>query len=74
MVGTGANDSNIDPVFFVPPSVPINNVDAVPSVQIVDCPLSIDFPDLLLTVSLGLSSSVVGASVRAKTWSTTESM
>ena len=36
MVGTSANDSNIDPVALVPACVAINDIDAVAGVEVVD--------------------------------------
>jgi len=46
MVGTGADDSNIDPVSLIPASEAIDNVDSIPGVEIVDGAFSVDSPDL----------------------------
>lgn len=47
MVGTGANDPDIDSVFLIPASVSIHNVDAVPCVEVIYCSLTVDFPYLM---------------------------
>lgn len=46
MVGTSADNSNIDPVPLVPACIAIHYVDTVPGVEIVDRPLAIDLPYL----------------------------
>jgi hypothetical protein len=46
MVGTGADDAHADAVALVPAGVPINDVDAIPGVEVVDSTLTVDAPDL----------------------------
>jgi hypothetical protein len=46
MVGTSADDTDVDAVALVPAGKAINDVDTIPSVEIVDCTLSVDSPDL----------------------------
>lgn len=46
MIGTGADDANIDPVSLVPSGKPIDDVDTVSRVEIVDGAFSVDSPDL----------------------------
>jgi hypothetical protein len=46
MVGTGANDSDIDPVPLIPASEAVDNVDAISGVEVVDSAFSVDAPDL----------------------------
>ena len=46
MVSTRADNTNVDPVTLVPSCVAIDNVDAVASVEVVDCSLAVDTPDL----------------------------
>jgi hypothetical protein len=46
MVGTGADNSDVDAVPLVPAGVAINDVDSVPGVEVVDGTFSIDLPDL----------------------------
>ena len=46
MVGTSANDSHIDPVAVIPAGEAINDVNADAGVQVVDCALAVDLPDL----------------------------
>jgi len=42
MVGSGADNANIDPVAFIPTCEAIDNVDSISGVEIVDCTLSVD--------------------------------
>jgi hypothetical protein len=46
MVGTSADDANAYPVALVPAGEAINDVDAVPGVEVVDGTLTVDTPDL----------------------------
>jgi hypothetical protein len=46
MVGTGADNSDTDAVPLVPASIAIDDIDSVPSVEVVDGTFSIDLPDL----------------------------
>lgn len=56
MVGTSADDPDIDPVLLVPACVTVDDVDSIASVQIVDRTLSIDPPDLRYRVSIVLDN------------------
>jgi hypothetical protein len=51
MVGTGADNTDIDAVALVPAGKAIDDVDTIASVEIVDSTLAVDSPDLDLTVS-----------------------
>lgn len=46
MVGTSADDTNANPVALVPAGEAIDDVDAVPGVEVVDGTLTVDTPDL----------------------------
>lgn len=46
MVGTSADDTNANPVALVPAGEAIDDVDAVPGVEVVDSTLTVDTPDL----------------------------
>lgn len=46
MVGTGANNANVDAIFLVPAGEAIDDVDSVSGVEVVDGSFSIDFPYL----------------------------
>jgi len=46
MVGSSTDDAYADAVTLIPPSVAINNVDAISSIEIVDSTFSVDFPHL----------------------------
>lgn len=46
MIGSRANNSNIDPITFIPAGKAINHINSVPSVQIVDCAFPVDLPHL----------------------------
>jgi hypothetical protein len=46
MVGTSADNANAYPVALVPAGEAINDVDAVPGVEVVDSTLAVDTPDL----------------------------
>jgi hypothetical protein len=49
MVGTSADDSDIDPVALIPAGIAIDDVDAVARVKVVDGTFTVDPPDLLIT-------------------------
>lgn len=57
MVGTGANDSNVDSVLFIPSSKSINHVDSISGVEVVDGAFAIDQPDLSRNKRIGLATS-----------------
>ena len=46
VVGTSANNSDLDPVALIPAGETIDNVDAVAGVEVVDSALAVDTPDL----------------------------
>jgi hypothetical protein len=46
MVGTGTDDSDIDPVFLVPTGVSVDNIDSIPSVEVIYGSFTIDLPYL----------------------------
>ena len=46
MIGSCANNSDIDSVSFVPSSETVDDIDTVPRIEIVDSPFSVDFPNL----------------------------
>lgn len=46
MVGTSADDSDLDLVFFVPSRITINNVNTISRIQVIDGTLAVDTPDL----------------------------
>lgn len=46
MVSSCADDTDIDPVSFVPSCVSVNHVNTISRVEVVDGALSVDFPNL----------------------------
>lgn len=44
MVGTGADDSDVDPVSLVPSCISVDNVNSVSGVEVVDGSFSVDLP------------------------------
>jgi hypothetical protein len=46
MVGAGAYNADAYPVALVPSSKPINDIDAVPGVEVINGTLTVDTPDL----------------------------
>jgi hypothetical protein len=46
VVGTGANNPDLDTVALIPAGVTINNVNAVTGVEVVDSTFTVDPPDL----------------------------
>jgi hypothetical protein len=46
MVGTGAYHADAYPVALVPASISIDNIDAVPGVQVINGTFTVDAPDL----------------------------
>jgi hypothetical protein len=47
MVGTRADNTNVDAVALVPAGETIDNIDTVASVEVVDSTLAVDTPDLV---------------------------
>lgn len=52
MIGTSAHDTDIDPVTLVPSCVPIDDIDSVPGVEIVNSTLAVDLPYLVTAISM----------------------
>jgi hypothetical protein len=48
MIGTGADDANLDAVFGVPSSESIKDVNMVSSVQVIDGTFSVDLEGVLV--------------------------
>jgi hypothetical protein len=48
MIGTSADNSDSDSVLLVPSGKPIDNVDPISGVQVVNCSLAVNSPDLLI--------------------------
>jgi hypothetical protein len=46
MVGTGADNTHPDAVALVPAGEAIDDVDAVSGVEVINCSLTVDSPDL----------------------------
>jgi len=46
MVSTGTDDANADSVALIPASEAVDDIDAIPSVQVINSTLSVDSPDL----------------------------
>jgi len=46
MVGTSANNTDVDPVAFIPSCKSINDVNAATGVQVIDGTFSVDSPNL----------------------------
>lgn len=46
MVGTGADDTDINAIALIPAGKTVDDVDTVPGVEVVDSTLSVDSPDL----------------------------
>jgi hypothetical protein len=51
MVSTSAHHADAYPVALVPASISIDNIDAVPGVEVINRTLAVDSPDLELRVS-----------------------
>ena len=52
VVSTSTDDSDSNPVFLIPASVTIDNINSGSGVEVVDCTFSVDFPYLILRVSI----------------------
>jgi hypothetical protein len=52
MVGTSADNTDVDAVTLVPAGETIDNVDTVAGVEVVDSTLAVDTPHLEWTVSI----------------------
>lgn len=46
MIGTGADNTDVDPVSFVPSCIPVDDIDSVSCIEVIDGSFSVDFPDL----------------------------
>jgi len=46
VVGAGAHDAHADTVALIPAGESVNDIDAVPGVEVVDGTLTVDAPDL----------------------------
>ena len=46
VVGAGADDAHANAVLLIPAGIAIDDVDAIPGVEVVDSALAVDFPDL----------------------------
>lgn len=62
MIGTSANDSDPDAVLLVPSCKPVDNVDTISGVEVIDSTFTIDSPDL----NCELLADVPMAAVRLK--------
>jgi hypothetical protein len=51
MIGASADNANAYPVALVPSSKSINDIDAVPGVEVVDGTLTVDTPDLKMPLA-----------------------
>jgi hypothetical protein len=51
MVGSGAYDADAYPVALIPTSVTIDNIDAIPSVEVVNGTLAVDTPYLAILLA-----------------------
>jgi hypothetical protein len=51
MIGTSADDPYSDSVSLIPTGETIDDIDAVPRVQVIDSTFAVDFPDLVTCVS-----------------------
>jgi len=46
MVGAGADNADLDAVTLIPAGITVNDVDAIPGVEVIDSTLTVDLPDL----------------------------
>ena len=51
MIGAGADDAHLDAVLLVPAREAIDNVDTIPSVEVVNGALAIDAPNLAIMLA-----------------------
>lgn len=70
MVGSCANNANIDPVPLIPSGETVDDIDTIPCVQVVDSAFPVDFPDLsegfTIHVSVVLDGGVATARDKPK--------
>ena len=59
MVGAGADHAHVDPVALVPAGVPIDDVDAVASVEVVDRAFAVDAPDLPVHIHMSATIRLI---------------
>ena len=65
MIGSGADDPHPDTISLVPSGIPIDHIDSITRVQVVDGALTIDFPYLSQKISKR-GSGVQGRPIRDK--------
>lgn len=46
MVGTSADNADLDTVLLIPSCKAVDNIDAIPGVEVVNCTFAIDSPNL----------------------------
>jgi len=51
VVGTSANDSNLDPVFFIPSCKAVDDINAISCVQVINSTFSVNSPYLRNAIS-----------------------
>ena len=56
MIGSGADDAHVDPITFIPTCKAIDDVDPISGVEIIDCTLSVDAPDLSVPVGISVET------------------
>ena len=66
MIGAGADDSNVDPVSFIPAGEAIDDIYSVPGIQIVNGALSVDFPHLQKSSLLASKSELESTCPKGK--------
>jgi hypothetical protein len=60
MIGTSANDSDLDAVLLVPSCKPVDNVDTISGVEVIDSTFTIDSPDLSCELLADVPITAVG--------------
>lgn len=58
MIGTGADDADIDPIPLIPSGIAIDDIDSRPGVEVVDSAFSVDFPYLEVMKKKAVSEPV----------------
>lgn len=54
MVGTGADDADLDAVLLVPAGITIDDINAIAGVEVVDSALAVNLPDLVILLAAGI--------------------
>jgi hypothetical protein len=60
VVCSGGNDSDLDPVFWVPAGISVKDIDVLPGVEVINSSFTVDLESVLAAGQCMLKSCVLG--------------